>query len=1025
MKTLVLMRGAPGAGKSSFIREHGLEPYTLSADQIRLQYCSPVLDNNGCITTSQKNDKIVWENLFKMLEYRMQLGCFTVIDATNSKTAEMKRYKDICSKYRYRILLVDMTDVPLEVCKERNRNREEYKRVPEQALENIYSRFATQGVPSGIKVVKPQDFDNEILFKPIDLSEYDNIYVIGDIHGVYNVLQDFVNDVSKNSNTNKPYLTDRWLNIEDFPKEQWKDIDGYDGNYQISNYGRLKSIQRDNKNQLTNEDKICKVRENTYLYFNLSLNSQKKTCKIHQLVMEYFGSEKPFDNAEINHKDGNKLNNHIDNLEWSTRQKNEQHAWNTQLKDFSQSVKQFDINGTLLKEYPSIKVASESLNIISTSIVKCCSGQIKTAGGYKWEYNIPKELHRAGISMAIDQFDLEGHFLCAYKSIHEAERAVGVQSIRQVLAGKAKTAGGYCWKYHDTNLNIEELVLNSPNNFFIFCGDYTDRGTQNAEVLNFLYRVKDKDNVLLLEGNHDSYWNKWGNDDVESIRSKEFLRYTKAELENKDIFTKKMARELYRKLSQCAYFIYNGHKYFCCHGGLSSMPDNLMFVPTAQMINGVGRHSDYKEISESFAEQYVRNFNQSNSIVMISGHRNVQKYGIKVNDYCYNLEGAVEFNGNLRVVRIGKNNTITPYEYKNDLPIAEHLIETKTQFTSSEDNVIINDNTDIKNIVTALRDNKHVIEKKFGNVSSFNFSREAFEKGIWDHMTVKARGLYIDTIKNKILARGYEKFFRLFEVEQTKPDNLARTLKFPLVVYKKENGYLGLIAYNEYTDDLFFTTKSNPDGDYARHFKELFNKLVSTDKKEKLKNILKEKDVTLAVEVVDPIFDPHIIKYDKANIYCLDLIKNTIDFEVEGYYELNRVSDLIGLPCKERVAIIKDWNEFEKFYTNAPADPTYYSGSTVHVEGWVIEDADGYMFKIKSDFYNTWKKLRGVANSVIKSGNYKYTGSLQTPMENYFYAWLKENWQIYHYNDTLPRDIISLREDFYKSEYFKTLKVSK
>lgn len=765
MRTLVLMRGAPGAGKSSFIREHGLEPYTLSADQIRLQYCSPVLDNNGCITTSQKNDKIVWENLFKMLEYRMQLGCFTVIDATNSKTAEMKRYKDICSKYRYRILLVDMTDIPLEVCKERNKNREEYKRVPEQALENIYSRFATQGVPSGIKVIKPQDFDNEILFKPIDLSEYDNVYVIGDTHGCYFTFLDFNNDV---------------------------------------------------------------------------------------------------------------------------------------------------------------------LN-------------------------------------------------------HEGE-----------------------------------------NNFFIFLGDYADRGTQNAEMLKLLYEIRNKDNVLLLEGNHDSYWNKWGNDDIESIRSKEFLRYTKTELENKDIFTKKMARELYRKLGQCAYFIYNGYKYFCCHGGLSSMPNNLMFVPAAQMINGVGRYSDYKEISESFAEQYARNFNQSNGIIMINGHRNVQKYDIKVNDYCYNLEGAVEFNGNLRVVRIGKNNTITPYEYKNDLPIAEHLIETKTQFTSSEDNVIINDNTDIKDIVTALRNNKHVIEKKFGNVSSFNFSREAFEKGIWDHMTVKARGLYIDTIKNKILARGYEKFFRLFEVEQTKPDNLARTLKFPLIVYKKENGYLGLIAYNEYTDDLFFTTKSNPDGDYARHFKELFNKLVSTDKKEELKNILKEKNVTLAVEIVDPIFDPHIIKYNKANIYCLDLIKNTIDFEVEGYYELNRVSDLIGLPCKERIAIIEDWDEFEKFYTNAPADPNYYSGSTVRTEGWVIEDADEYMFKIKSDFYNTWKKLRGVANSVIKSGNYKYTGSLQTPMENYFYAWLKENWQTYHYNDTLPKDIISLREEFYKSEYLNlALKVSK
>lgn len=93
MRTLLLFRGAPGCGKSTYIKNYGLEQYALSADEIRMQCSSPVQATNGSLTISQKQDKLVWETLFKMLEARMQNGCFTVIDATNSKTSEMNRYK--------------------------------------------------------------------------------------------------------------------------------------------------------------------------------------------------------------------------------------------------------------------------------------------------------------------------------------------------------------------------------------------------------------------------------------------------------------------------------------------------------------------------------------------------------------------------------------------------------------------------------------------------------------------------------------------------------------------------------------------------------------------------------------------------------------------------------------------------------------------------------------------------------------------------------------------------------------------
>jgi predicted kinase len=133
------MRGAPGCGKSTFIDNMGLRQYTLSADEIRLQYSSVSLGIDGSECISQKHDNIVWKTLFEMLEYRMSNGCFTVIDATNSKTKEMSKYKNLADTYRYRVYVVDMTDVPLEVCKQRNKLRPVYKQVPEAALENIYS----------------------------------------------------------------------------------------------------------------------------------------------------------------------------------------------------------------------------------------------------------------------------------------------------------------------------------------------------------------------------------------------------------------------------------------------------------------------------------------------------------------------------------------------------------------------------------------------------------------------------------------------------------------------------------------------------------------------------------------------------------------------------------------------------------------------------------------------------------------------------------------------------------------------
>ena len=84
MRTLLLLRGAPGAGKSTWIEENNLQNYTLEADKFRQLTSNPILGTDGQLQITQDNDRLAWELLYQALESRMHRGDFTVIDATHS-----------------------------------------------------------------------------------------------------------------------------------------------------------------------------------------------------------------------------------------------------------------------------------------------------------------------------------------------------------------------------------------------------------------------------------------------------------------------------------------------------------------------------------------------------------------------------------------------------------------------------------------------------------------------------------------------------------------------------------------------------------------------------------------------------------------------------------------------------------------------------------------------------------------------------------------------------------------------------
>lgn len=166
-------------------------------------------------------------------------------------------------------------------------------------------------------------------------------------------------------------------------EEIWKDIVGYEGLYQVSNFGRIKSFHK-NKEYI----KALTLNDHGYSIVNLNKNKKQKTFKVHRLVSKAF-IPNPNNYLIINHIDGNKINNNVDNLEWCTQSYNASHGWKNHLnKGSSKKVLQYDLQGNLVGEFISSSDASRVLHINGGDIRSCCLSLYnhKTAGGYIWKY---------------------------------------------------------------------------------------------------------------------------------------------------------------------------------------------------------------------------------------------------------------------------------------------------------------------------------------------------------------------------------------------------------------------------------------------------------------------------------------------------------------------------------------------------------------------------------------------------------------------------------------------------------------
>lgn len=188
-------------------------------------------------------------------------------------------------------------------------------------------------------------------------------------------------------------------------EEIWKPIKGYEGLYEVSNYGKIKSLNRKIKNKnnkiIILKEKILKPApiKTGHLNVILSKNNIKKHCYVHRLVAEAF-IKNPKKLPFINHKDENPKNNYVNNLEWCDAQYNntygtfiERRVKNTDFakrsltaNKYQLKVVQLDLKNNIIEIYNSLTEASQKTNTQLSKICSCCKGKRKTSNGYKWQY---------------------------------------------------------------------------------------------------------------------------------------------------------------------------------------------------------------------------------------------------------------------------------------------------------------------------------------------------------------------------------------------------------------------------------------------------------------------------------------------------------------------------------------------------------------------------------------------------------------------------------------------------------------
>lgn len=248
-------------------------------------------------------------------------------------------------------------------------------------------------------------------------------------------------------------------------QEIWKDIKGYEGLYQVSNLGRVKSLPKLKKTPTTTyytkemikKSNLCKG----YLRLPLCKEGHTKSFFVHCLVAQAFLGDA--NGLTVNHKDENKLNNKADNLEYMTLAENIRYGGGIQRSAKSRTdnpligtpVNQYTLDGVFIKRYISINQAKRENNFHEENISLCCNHKRNQSNGFIWRYDGDTEVsyRKKTNAISVSVFDLEGKHIGDFESAVKASEFTKVSrpDICDCCKGRKECCKGYKFSYSNIN----------------------------------------------------------------------------------------------------------------------------------------------------------------------------------------------------------------------------------------------------------------------------------------------------------------------------------------------------------------------------------------------------------------------------------------------------------------------------------------------------------------------------------------------------------------------------------------------